>query len=89
MLLLGLKSGRLTKDIISEECRSAIMAVALFALYLIKPFNINEFSKKLQILIKSKNRRINFSKNAYQFAKKKWSEKQVRIRYKNFLSNLI
>ena len=57
--------------------------------YLIKPFNINEFSKKLQILIKSKNRRINFSKNAYQFAKKKWSEKQVRIRYKNFLSNLI
>ena len=56
--------------------------------YLIKPFNVNLFSKKIEILIKDKKLRAKFSKNAHKFSKKKWSSNLVKKAYKQKLSEL-
>jgi glycosyltransferase involved in cell wall biosynthesis len=56
--------------------------------YLIKPFNINLFSKKIEILIKDKKLRKKFSKNAHKFSKKKWSSNLIKKAYKQKLSEL-
>ena len=56
--------------------------------YLIEPFNTRKFSRKLEFLIKNKSERNKFSKNAFKYAKKKWSERIIGNGYKNFLSNL-
>jgi glycosyltransferase involved in cell wall biosynthesis len=55
--------------------------------FLIKPFDFTEFAKKLNILITNKDKRQIFSKNALN-AKKKWSENEIKKKYKNFLLNL-
>lgn len=55
--------------------------------FLIKPFDYTEFAKKLNILITNKNKRQIFSKNALN-TKKKWSENEIKKKYKNLLLNL-
>jgi len=57
--------------------------------FLIEPFNHVLFSKKLQKLIRSKNLRYNFSKNAHKFSKKKWSHKIIKRKYVSELNNLL
>lgn len=56
--------------------------------YLIDPFNFRSFSKKIEILIKHKKLRKKLSLNAYNYAKKKWSHKIIRKKYKKQLSDL-
>lgn len=56
--------------------------------YLIEPFKIRYFAKKLEYLIKNKKKREEFSKNALTFAKNKWAYRKIKKDYKKLLLEL-